>query len=223
MKNENLANAFATAVAGITRDSADPLLKQCAIPPAHAENAYTSLFRSMAYFLKYRVKEAKESPIKKYGVYVQSLDRFLFGAYITIIENDGEESVVLDYTFDAADFAGIIEAGCAITTDEPQFAPFSSASTRDLENADGTRASFHILSEYQHTVYVYAAEVLKHYIECLLDDNTADPSVTYEGLFTARGYLDENGNKKISIEKDELLKQMIKNDDLNAVDSIGDQ
>lgn len=219
MINETLKNALSAAAAAVPNkeDCHDPLMERLQIPPERTEMAYQNLFMSLAYFLKYKVKAAKENELKKYGVYVKSNDQFIIGAYISIIDNDGEDSVVLDYTFDEENFKDLIDAGYAISTDDPSFAAYASAATAKVPGQNGESISFYILPQYLHTVYVLAADVLKSHIEALLDDPSADKSVTVDNLFTATGYLDDNGTKHVSIEKDELLKQIIKSDDLNEV------
>lgn len=218
MLNEALVQAVQTAAANITRDEADPLMVQCIIPAGMAENGYISLFRSMAYFLKFKVKEAKENPLHQYGIYLKSLDSFVFGAYITVLDNDGETSVTLDYTYNADEMQDMISQGFAICTDEPCFAAYSAAATRGLTK-DGKLAGFHILAEYQHTVYRTVAEVLRHYLETLLDSGE-EAVVEYPGLFKATCGLDETGNKFIKVTPDATVTQLVKDDDLNEVNEI---
>lgn len=218
MINETLKNALSAAAAAVPNkeDCHDPLMERIQLPPERTEMAYQNLFMSLAYFLKFKVKAAKENELKKYGVYVKSNDQFMFGAYISVIDNDGEDSITLDYTFDEDNFKDLIDNGYAICTDDPSFAAYSTAATSKVPGANGESISFYILPQYLHTVYVLAIETLKSYIEGLLDDPSAEKTVTVDNLFTATGYID-NGIKRISIEKDELLKQIIKSDDENEV------
>ena len=219
MISESIKAACRAAGAANTRNSSDPLMRQILFPEEMVEKAYMSLFLSMAYYLKYKVKTAKESELKKYGVYVKSLDQFIFGAYISIIDNDGEDSVTLDFTYNESDFKDMIDAGQAICIDDQSFLPYVSSSTAKVPLSNGTYTSFYVSNDYVHTIYVIAAEVLRDHIESLLDasQNPEDCTVSLEGLFSATGYIDENGNKQIAIEKDELLKQLIKSDDINEV------
>lgn len=219
MLTETIQNALSNAVKAITKEPNDPLFKQMEIPPSRTLNAFQNLFLGMTYFLKFKVKAAKENDLKKYGIYAKSLDQFVIGAYITVIDNDGEDSVVLDFTFDEDKFTDMIEAGCATSIDDPAFIPYSSASTSQtpVMGPNGEALRFYIIPEYIHTVYVITAMVLKHHIEELLDDPNIDHSVTLEGYFTATGFIDDDGQKKVSIELDETIKQMIKNDDANAI------
>lgn len=214
---ETLANALSTAAATVSNTGPDPLMRPAMIPAALAELAYQSMFMSMAYYLKYKVKAAKESELKKYGVYIKSADNIIFGAYITVIDNGGEDSLVLDYTYDAEVIQELIDAGVADSIDEPIFHQYVSSATAKIGHPNGSAGGFDILPDYIHTIYVLAADLLRQHIESLLDDPNGDHTVTVDNLFTATGFLDDNGAKRISIEKDELVKQIIKSDDLNEV------
>lgn len=220
MLTDTIKNALSAAVAAITSTPNDPLMKEMELPPDRANYSFQSLFLGLTYFLKFKVKQAKENELKKFGVYVKSLDQFVIGAYITVIDNDGEDSVVLDFTFDEDKFKDMINAGYAVCIDDPAFTPYASAATSQTCGPDGECLSFYVVPEYIHTVYALTAMVLKNHIENLLDDPTADPTVTFEGLFTATGYLDDDGQKQVSIDLDETLKQTIKNDDANSVDAL---
>lgn len=217
MLNETIKKSLSDAAAAISREPNDPLMKQMLLPAERADLAFQSMFLSMSYFLKYKVNAAKENEIRKFGVYIKSLDQFIMGGYITVVDNEGEDSVVLDFTFDPDKFKDMIDNGYAVTIDDPSFTPYVSASTTHVCGANGENLSFYIMPEYVHTVYVLTASVLKNHIEGLLDDNSSDKTVTFEGLFTATGYLDDNGDKKIAIDMDETVKQTIKNDDANEV------
>jgi hypothetical protein len=216
MVNELLAQQLNAAAAAVPSDHPDPLMRQLICPAEQAERAYMSLFLSIPTYLRGMIQEAKSNSIGKYGVYVKSLDSFLFGGYITVTDSDGEISVTLDYTFDADEFAPIIAAGAAITTDDPVFRDYPTGATKHVTMSDGTLGMFEIKADFIHTVYVLCAQVLRHYIETLLDNGEDGAVLTYPGLFTAQGYIGEDGNKKISIEPDELVKQIVKNDDANS-------
>lgn len=218
MENERLATALETATMQISRDDPDPLMRAIMITPPFAKTAYQALFRGLAYFLRFKTEEAKNSSVKKFGAYVSALGHFVFGAYISVIDNDGEESVVLDYTFDENDFKDMIESNSAISIDEVvNYHQYVNSACKSVGGEDTDVKSFYLMPETVHAVCVTAAQVLRHYIEALLDDKSSDAVVEYSGLFTATGYIGADGNKHISFEKDELLKQLIKNDDANAV------
>lgn len=217
MLSETIKKNLSDAAKAVSLEPNDPLMKQMLMPAERAELAFQSMFRSMAYFLKYKVNAAKENEIKKFGVYIKSLDQFIMGAYISVIDNDGEDSVSLDFTFDPDQFKDIIDNGYAVTIDDPAFTPYVSASTTHVPGANGENLSFYIMPEYVHTVYVLTASILKSYIEELLDDSSSDKTVTLEGVFVATGSLDNNGEKVVSVEADETIKQIIKDDDANEV------
>lgn len=216
MFNEKFMNALANAATAISEEPADPLMKRCNIPAEKTDLMFQTMFRSMAYFLKFKVKEAKESDSKQYGVYIKSLDRFIMGAYITIIDNDGESSVNLDFTFNEDDMKNIINSGNAVTVDDNAFVPYVSSSTNHIKQENGGITSFYVLPDYIHTVFVLAADNLKNFIEELLDDSSSDPTITLNGVFTATGFMDGD-EKKVSITIDETIKQTIKSDDENEV------
>ena len=218
MLNNEIKNALSNAAAAVSREPNDPLMKQMLLPAERTEWSFQSMFLSMACFLKYKVNVAKDNEIKKFGVYIKSLDQFIMGAYITVIDNDGEDSVVIDFTYNASDFDDMINAGYAVTIDDPSFTPYVSAATTNVKGVNGEVVSYYIMPEYVHTVYVLTATVLRNYLEELLDDkSTSEAVVSMEGLFTATGYFDKDGNKNISIDIDETVKQSIKNDDANEV------
>ena len=219
MLDTTLKNAIVSEAAAIPAEPVDPLMRQLLFPEDVVDLAYISLFRSMAYYLKYKVQDAKNNDIKKFGIYVKSLDNFVFGAYISVVDNDGEDSVTLDYTFNEEDFKDMIENEKCITIDDPSFAPYLKTSTNHMEKSDGSINSFYIVDDYAHTVYYIAAECLKNHIYNLLDASTNpdDCTVTLEGVFTATGFIDDNGEKKIGIVPDETIKQIIKSDDVNEV------
>ena len=218
MLTENFKAACSAAAAAIPRDPADPLMKQLILPENCVDKGFQSLFMSIAYYLKFKVKQAKESELKKFGVMVKSKDQFMFGGYITILDNGGEDSVNLDFTYNPDDFKDMIEAGQCIDIDDPSFTPYVSSSTAKVVNPDGTESSFYIVSDYIHTLFVILTDVLKNHIEGLLDasQNPDDCTVSLEGIFEAKGSV--KGNEKfIAVNADEMVRQIIKNDDLNEV------
>lgn len=216
MNNEVLAKQINAAAAALQPTNPDPLMVQTDIPAEYAEYSFQSLFRGMAYYLKFQVEQAKNMPNKRYGVFLKSLDDFLLGAFIEIIDNDGEDSVVLNYTTEEEVFAPLIEEGAAISVDDPKLEVYLDGATSGITLSNGAVGTFGILTKYRHTVYVLAMQELRHYIEVNLDA-TPEVVVDYPNLMTVTGYIDENGVKKIKIEPKELISQMIKNDDQNEV------
>lgn len=218
MENEKLATALETASLQIDRNDPDPLMRPMVLTPAFAKSIYQAMFRGMAYYLRFKVDEAKASPCKKYGLYIKALDHFVFGAYISILDSEGEDSVTLDFTYNEADFADMIAADAAIDIDNViNMHQYINSACRACGGSDNDVKSFHILPEAMHSVFILGANVLRHYIESLLDDKSSDATVTYSGIFTAVGSFDNDGNKVIYFDLDELIKQLIKNDDSNAV------
>lgn len=218
MENEALAKALETASMAIPMDDPDPLMRMIMITPPFAKTSYQALFRGLAYYLRFKTEDAKNSPVKKYGIYVQSLDHFIFGAYISVVNSEGEDSITLDYTFEESDFKDMIESDSAINTDAvANFAQYVNSACKSVGGDDTDCKSFYATPEALHAVLVVASRTLRHYIETLLDDKSSDATVYYSGLFTATGCIGDDGQKHISIDPDELIKQLIKNDDNNAI------